>query len=162
MHDMRIDIAQLLVIESFGKCADNGESQLLPKRDGTFIGADHEVELHRLITGFLCLNQAMLSHRFSDAFPVCNRADHERCVGDVRTKVTLIGDQFIESDDTSLEFRHKGGDIGIQPIDMGVFTTGSWQENVGVAGCHHSVEDGPHCDKISFCCSSNLHLPRFK
>lgn len=139
---MGIDVAQGLVAESSGKCADGGEAVLFPEGYGGEIGADDDVELHRVEAEGLCLAKGMLAHQAADAFSACCGCDHVAGVRDVGTATGLIGFEEVAAEDL-IAFDSDVG-MGSEPIGEEGFVSGAGFEDVGITGGDDFTEDLPH------------------
>src|SRR5205823_3229969 len=115
-HYECIDKALLMVAEHTRKRAYDLESELMPKTQRGLVVGHHEVELHSAKSQSACLAQRMLTHSAADAKAPSSRRNHERRVGDMRTKAGLVGPQDIGADDIVFALRDVAPIRRLQPI----------------------------------------------
>ena len=96
--------------------AINFKTVLLPQPDGSFIGADHKIELHAAETAFPRALQRVCAHRTSHTAARCVRRSHISAVRNVCPTALLIGFQEIGANDFSVVFRDKNFLAGREPI----------------------------------------------
>jgi len=85
--------------KSVGDAADDFKAHALPKEDGTFIGADHDVELHGQETADARLVQRMPAHGPGDTAARRPGYGHVSAIGDVRSGAGVVGAQIVRADD---------------------------------------------------------------
>jgi hypothetical protein len=91
MHYINIDEPAPGVAESARQRADDAKSEIFPKPQGSFVGSDDEVELHRSKTETGSFAQTMLSHCSPDSATSGRSRNHEAGISDMRSKPGLVG-----------------------------------------------------------------------
>src|SRR5262245_52452228 len=68
-HHERIDVSVPRMVKALRQTTDDGEAEVLPEPDGTFVCADDEIELHCAEPLRLRKGQRVTTHRARDAAP---------------------------------------------------------------------------------------------
>src|SRR5438477_9838691 len=70
IHDVGVDVAFGWMKESVRKAADGPKPEALPQTDGTFVGTDDEIVLHRAKSALARMVQRMRAHGTAPTPPV--------------------------------------------------------------------------------------------
>src|SRR5215470_891728 len=95
IHDERVDEAQLGMLKSFGKAADDLEPKALPQFHSALVRANDEIELHGAKPALPCPLQRVRAHRATHAAARRMRRGHVPAIRNVCSAALLIGLQEI-------------------------------------------------------------------
>ena len=148
IHDERIHVAGIGMLEGSRKAAGNLESEALPKPDRALVGADHEVELHGAEAASFCVFERMAAHgaRYSSAGGA--NIGHVAAIGYVRASAFLIGMHVIGADYLSVVLRDEHFVARGEPVGDGLFPRHIARQGIGFTATDGRFDDFPNYSRI--------------
>ena len=129
---------------AFGSVPTISKPSFFHKSTAGGVGADNEVELHRLVAGPARFVETMLAHHPAGAFALRGGIDHERRVGHVRAEADVVGNQLVHADDAAIVFEQRTTRMpGPRKYATASAPGRVGSERVGVAAGDHGLKDAP-------------------